>query len=261
VTIGQVTSAPANECGGQFDLIQPTVTSGNSYVIPSTGGIAAWTVTSWSTSTTASPGQSMAVKIFRKIGDPITYQVVGHEGPHPLAAGLNTFPAHIAVKPGDVLGAYWTDLPMNLGGACDFQATGDSILYFGNTGLPDGGSASFLTDANFRLNASAELTPTSEFSLGKVKANPNGTATLPVNVPNPGQLNAKGNGVRASSTGAVSAKKVSGPGKVKLVIRAAGKSAQKLADTGKLTLKTKIVFTPTGGAANTQMRKIKLRRK
>jgi len=255
VTIGQVPAVAQDACDVEpIDLVQPTVTSGTSYVVPSSGGIAAWTVTSWSTRTSPFPGQSMALKMFRKVSDPVTYQVVGHDGPRALAPGLNSFPAHVVVKPGDVLGLNYVS-----GGSCAFQAPGEPILY--NPGsLADGGSAAFTPDTDFRVNESAELTPTSDISFGKVKSNPNGTATLPVNVPNPGQLKAKGNGVNASSAGAVSATKVKSPGRVKLRIRARGKSARKLADTGKVTLKAKIVFTPTGGIASTTKKKIKLHR-
>lgn len=255
VTIGQLAPGTAvPECTGQFDLVQPTVTSGNSYVVPSTGGVSSWTVTSWSTNASSDPGQLMALKMFRKVGDPASYKAIGHEGPHTLTAGLRTFPANIQVKAGDLLGAQFA----GAAGACAFQVLGNTIFYRDGE-LADGASGAFLTDTPYRLNATAEVTPTSDFTLGKLKRKANGTAVLTVSVPNPGQLTVSGKGVKASATGAVAAEKVTAAGNVKLVIRAKGKKKRKLAETGKVTVKPTITFTPTGGAASTESRKIKLR--
>jgi hypothetical protein len=255
-TIGQLAPdvPPTDSCAsGPFDVLQPTVTSGNGYVVPSTGGIGNWTVTSWSTNNRAAAGDSMGLKMFRKVGDPDVYKVVGHEGPHPLASGRNTFSAHVQVQPGDVLGVH------SGGGDCAFDAPGNSILFVPGADLPDGGAAQFDSDFPYLLNETAEVTPTSDFTLGKVKAKPNGTATLQVNVPNPGDLTVAGKGVKGSA-GAVSAKHVNA-GTVKLVIRAKGKTKEKLVDSGKVTVKPKIQYTPTGGSPNVEKKKVKLRRK
>ena len=56
VTIGQLPSdaPPSTECvTAQSDRVQSTVTSGNSYVVPNTGGVTNWTLTSWSHFATA----------------------------------------------------------------------------------------------------------------------------------------------------------------------------------------------------------------
>ena len=94
VTIGQV-GPPDNPCSSGFDWVQPTVTSGNSYVVPSTGGVVSWTVKSWTTYGGAAGG-SMTMKIWRKVADPATYRAVGHAGPESVTPGGtagNTFPA------------------------------------------------------------------------------------------------------------------------------------------------------------------------
>jgi hypothetical protein len=256
VTIGQLApNVPVEDscADGPFDLLQPTVTSGNVYVVPSTGGVSNWTVTSWSTNNRGAAGATMGLKMFRKVGDPDVYKVVGHEGPHPLQSGGNTFPAHLQVQPGDVLGAH------SGGGDCAFGSVGDPILFLTGADLPDGGQAPFDSDSDFRLNATAEVTPTNEFTLGKPKAKPNGTAVVTLSLPNPGDLSVAGKGVKGAVS-AVSAKQVNA-GSVKVVIRAKGKNKRKLADTGKVTVKPKITFTPTSGTATTVTRKIKLRRR
>ena len=48
---------------------------------------------------------------------------------------------------------------------------------------------------------------------------------------------------------------------MELTIRAKGKKKLKLNDTGKVKVKPKITYTPTGGAPNTQSRKVKLRKR
>lgn len=54
------------------------MSSGNTYVVPAAG-----TLTSWSHPARAGDGQQLTMKIFRKIADPATYQVVGHDEPRP----------------------------------------------------------------------------------------------------------------------------------------------------------------------------------
>jgi Ca2+-binding RTX toxin-like protein len=152
VTLGQLSPDPSTSfCFGPMDEAQPTVTSGNTYVVPGTG-----TITSWSHNARAGDGQTFTMKVFRKIAEPGTYMVVGHDGPRPLAAGaLNTFPVSIPVKPGDVLG-------LNNGSPvathCGFPVMGESYL-FRNGNLADGESGDFSSFPGFRLNISAVFEP------------------------------------------------------------------------------------------------------
>ena len=68
----------------------------------------------------------LTMKVFRKVADPATYMVVGHDGPRPLTPGtLNTFPANVPVEPGDVLGVNSAVPAMT---ACSFFASGESRL-------------------------------------------------------------------------------------------------------------------------------------
>jgi hypothetical protein len=70
-----------------------------------------------------------------------------------------------------------------------------------------------------------------------------------------------GKGVKGSSAGAIASKKIGAAGKVKVVIRAKGANAAKLNQSGKVTVKAKITYTPTGGTPLTEKKKVKLRRK
>ena len=105
--------------------------------------------------------------------------------------------------------------------------------------------------------------PSNAFTLGEITRNKRkGTATLTVNVPNPGDLTASGKGVTASgASGAVISKAVIAPGAAQLLIKAKGKKKRKLNDTGKVKLNVAITFTPTGGDPSTQSLKVKLKKK
>jgi hypothetical protein len=255
VTIGQLAPDPASvTCASTFDRTQLTVTSGNTYVVPGAG-----TITSWSHNARAGAGQTLTMKVFRKVADPARYMVVGHDDRPNLTEGVvNTFPASIPVKPGDVIGLNNpTPGPVT---ACLFSAPG-SIL-FRSASLADGEQGDFTTSAlDRRVNVSAVFVPSNAFTLGKVKRNEKkGTATLTATVPNPGELTGSGKGVKVASAAVIS-KTVSAPGEVKLKIRAKGKKKATLNETGKVKVKPKITYTPTGGDPATQSRKLKLKKR
>ena len=249
VTIGQVGVPVVSLCETGSDLAQPSVTAGNSYVVPGTG-----TITSWTTYGGPNPGLPLTMKVFRLVTPPATYQAVGHAGPQPVAAngtGGNTFPANIQVKSGDVLG---------LDGAsyCLLDRPGEHYIYYVGS-LADGGPPqTFGTASNFRLNVQATFVPDNSFNAGKVKRNKNnGTATVSFNLPNAGVLAGSGSGAKVSSASAIESKTVAA-GTAKLKVKAKGSKRQTLNQTGKVTLKLKITYTPTGGDARTQKLKLKL---
>ncbi len=251
VTIGQVGDSAAN-CTVQ-DFAQKSVASGTSYVVPLPG-----TITSWTMQPSAAPGQQFTMKIYRKIAEPETYQVVGHAGPQTLTpSGVGyTFPANIPVKPGDLLGFH----NFTPDSDCAFSPSPDDRILLSATDLADGASGPFGADSGYRLNIQATLAPDNVFSLGGIQRNKKkGTATLTVNnLPNPGELTASGKGVNAAGAAVVS--KAVTPGTASLLIKAKGKKKRKLNDTGKAKLNAAITFTPTGGDPRTQSLKVKLKK-
>jgi len=128
VTLGQLApGVPASECSGSVptDVLQPTVTGGNPYVVPSAGRIKSWTNQSAS-----DPGQILTFKVYRPT-EGLTYTVVGHDGPHPLtASAANTFTTSIAVQAGDVIGLHYGDNTAET--ACSFNA---EDTYFERSGV------------------------------------------------------------------------------------------------------------------------------
>jgi hypothetical protein len=76
-------------------------------------------------------------------------------------------------------------------------------------------------------------------------------------LPNPGELTALGNGVKAASARAVLGKSVTA-GPAQLLIKAGGKKKRKLNETGKVSLNVAITYTPTNGDPGTRSVKVKL---
>jgi hypothetical protein len=264
VTIGQVSdpySSPDDYCTVGYDWVQPTVNSGNSFVVPAIPGIASLAVTSWTTWGGPEPNEQMTMKVFRPVpGQTDRYQAVGHAGPQTVSPGGtagNTFPANIPVKPGDLLGLHATTRDW-----CLFTAPGESNFYYLGD-LADNASAAFTSyPAGQRLNIQAVVSPSNAFSIvGTQRNKKKGTATLTATVPNPGELIGSGKGVKvAGASGAVISKTVTAPGKVKLTIRAKGKKKATLNETGKVKVKPNITYTPTGGDPSTQSIKVKLKK-
>jgi hypothetical protein len=255
VTIGQLApiGSVLSDCGSPRDRVQPTVTSGNGYVVPVAG-----TITSWSIDANANPGQMLAMKVWRRVAGS-TYTAVGHDGPRNLISGtINTFPASVAVKPGDVLGLGTPAPPSDP--SCSFAVPGETYLVRVGD-LADGESGDFNdTEPGYRLNITAVVAPTNAFTLGDVKRNKKkGTATLTVDVPNPGELTASGKGASASGAAVTSKAVTAGP--AQLLIRATGKKKRKLKAKGKVKLNLAVNYTPTGGDLASQSIKVKLKKK
>jgi hypothetical protein len=257
--IGQLApgNPPSSTCSiSPRDDLQPTVTSGKSYAVPA-GGQA---ITSWSTNASVEVGQMLEMKVFRKVGDPAIYSVVGHDGPRPIApATLNTFPANVPVQPGDLLGFQHVNAA-DVDSACFFTAPGDTNAVRDGD-LADGQSGDFSittpdTDARINISAVVGFKPSNAFDFGKLTRNKKkGVATLPVEVPGPGSifLTGKGLGGPAGQRHARAASKhakitVKGKGTVKVRIRAKGKAKRRLNRTGKVKLKAKITYVPDGTA-------------
>jgi hypothetical protein len=254
VTIGQL--APVNSpiaCSLNTDRLSPTVTSGNSFVVPGTG-----TITSWSHNATMGANQQLTMKLFRKVGDPATYTALAHDTRALTASTLNTFPTSIPVRPGDVLGSN----SLSTGATACTVAVANEPYLIRNPGLADGESQPFTPITGSRLNISAVFEPTNTFTLGGTTRNKKkGTATITADLPNAGELTASGNGVKAASAGQAVISKSVTVGQAQLLIKAKGKKNKTLNETGKVKLKVAITYTPTGGDPSTQSTKLKLRKR
>lgn len=96
------------------------------------------------------------------------------------------------------------------------------------------------------------------FSLGK-KVKPNskkGTATLSVKVPGAGTLTLAGKQLVKQKK----SRKAATTGTIKLLVKAKGKAKKALGRKGKAKVKATVTFTPAGGTAASQVKKIVLRK-
>jgi hypothetical protein len=131
----------------------------------------------------------------------------------------------------------------------DYKARVAPACVGGAAGTPDIGAYEFAT-------VSPPIPACGKFTLGALKRNKKkGTAKLTVTVPGSGAVVLSGKGLKKSSVTASSS------GNDTLTLKAKGKAKHKLAAKGKIKLKTTISFTPTGGTANTQTAKLKLKEK
>jgi hypothetical protein len=236
-------------CPTNLDIAQVAIGSGNPYVVPGTG-----TVTSWTTFGGPTAAQQLTMKIFRAVpGQAGQYEVVGHAGPQMIAVGGtagNAFPANIAVRPGDLLGFHTA----TISNACYLPGDmSDQGTYFmGN--LNDGQSNGFTPLVDVRLNISAIFEPDNAFRIASTQRNKKrGTATITVELPNPGDLTATGIGARAS--------KVVAAGTAQIIVNATGKKKRKLQKRGKVKLPVSLTYTPTGGNASSQQLPLVLKKK
>jgi hypothetical protein len=150
-TIGQL--APngftSYGCAAPEDLVQPTVTSGTAYAVPSGGA----TITSWSTHADSTAGVMFTFKVFRPAGGS-NFTVVAHDGPHAIAPNMtDTFPVNIAVQPGDLIGYH----NLTSSSPCAFAGGSDPMLYLGGD-IQDGTTGGpFNSSSGWRLNLTAEV--------------------------------------------------------------------------------------------------------
>jgi hypothetical protein len=252
VTLGQLApSPPSPDCSATpppgVDYLQPSITGGNLYIARQAG-----TITSWSTRSSGG-GATYVFKIFRRTTDPDVFQVIAHAPPRSLAAGVNTVPVDIAVRSGDMIGINES------GGAnsCTFLQPGDGVLTRGGS-LSDGTSGQFAPRNDVRLNLSAVLIPSNHFIIAAVtRDRQRGSATVIVNVSNPGVLTLSGKGLKKGHV----SKNVAVAGTVQFQIASAGARKRRLEKTGKVAVIPTMTFFPAGGDPASTTFTLKLRKR
>lgn len=245
VTIGQLpTAAPSPRCTVDADYLQPSVTGGNLYIARQAG-----TITSWSTNSFNS-GATYVFKVFRRTSDPDVFQVIARSEPHSLLPGLNTVPVSIPVRSGDMIGINESGAP----NSCTFVMPGDSVLSHPGD-LSDGAAGEFSAVEDVRLNLSAVLVPSNEFTLGTVtRDRRRGSASLTAYVSNPGLVTISGKGLKRQV-----AKTVAVPGPVPFQIASAGSFKRRLERKGKVAVNPTVTFYPAGGDPASKSITVRLR--
>jgi hypothetical protein len=266
VTVGSNLDRAPNSphlCGmAQCTLIQETLPA----TATASGGLIArvnGTVVTWRVRVGATTGP-VSLRVIRRLG--------GN-----LFAGVGT--STPVTPPANATSAYPTQLPIAIGETIGFNCcTGNQVVEVIAPGtapvwfpaLADGGSGRppDNTFPNTELALNADIEPTSAFTILKAKSKPGGKVRITAQVPNPGLFAAGNKSAKVAGTAAGRKKtkylkgidtRVSAPGPAVLVVQSTKAARSVLADKGRLKAKLKLSFTPTGGAASTQVRKVKLK--
>jgi hypothetical protein len=281
----------ATEIGSTFDpgtsscgnlLLQSVSPPADTYAAPTAG-----VISSWSYQASSVPVQ-LQLKVGRVAGTN-QFTIVGESTVETASSTLNSFLTRIPVQAGDLIGIR-PILVEGMGIPCIRVMSGYSYsAYVMGSDLSPGTTATFNPPVpNIQLDVAANLEPDGDrdgfgdetqdrclgvpgpmdgcpdnaFTFGKPKRKKGkGTATLVVNLPNPGELVAAGNGVKVPSADRAVISRSVGAGQAELLIKAAGKKKRKLNETGMVKLNVAVTYTPTGGQANTQSLKVKLKKK
>lgn len=105
--------------------------------------------------------------------------------------------------------------------------------------------------------------PSNRFTIGKVRLDPkDGTALLPLRLPDPGAVRLSGHGVALLSPGAKHhALIVRRAGTLSLRIGAAGSKLRELEISGRTEVRLAITFAPSGGRPRTEVHRLRLKRR
>jgi hypothetical protein len=128
-------------------------------------------------------------------------------------------------------------------------------------------SCFFGTDSDllfFLDGTAAPYPPPNQFKFGHLTRNKKkGTAKLTVVVPGPGTLKLTGMGLvkqRPARRARVPGRAVAAAGRVKLLVKAKGRKRKKLNRTGRVKVKAKVTYKPSGGTARVERRRITLKK-
>jgi hypothetical protein len=141
------------------------------------------------------------------------------------------------------------------------QTRGDRVLPFPSAVAADPGGAVYVADADAsRILCLGEPGSTpcvrNLFGFGDLKLDRNrGTASLGVNVPGPGWLRLRGNGVKSVRRDAEAA------GMISLPIRPRSGTRRVLNLEGKVRLRVRVMYVPTNGGPHTKTKRIELRQR
>jgi hypothetical protein len=181
-------------------------------------------------------------------------------GSHVYASGnwLNVGGDPTADYLADFDGTSWKPVGTDGAGNGSLTAKGESfamfggVLHIGGNFTKAGGDTLAQFIARF-TGVPAPVPPSNVATLGKVKANKaNGTAKLSVAVPGAGAVTVAGKGIKELTEAPTAA------GTVVLKIKPKSSLLKKLRDHGKAKVKVTVTYTPTGGAARSETKKVKL---
>jgi hypothetical protein len=287
-TIGQ-TGAPDFPCSNRA-FVQRDLTSGPSYS-PSSYGV----ITAWSAQANDNAGQTLQLAVFRQDSGVLQYTILRRDSVRTLANlnGLNTYTGlRLPIDAGQLIGVYQ---PPGSTADCEFNPGGGNNVAFSPLGDPPDNVPTDYDglDSGWRVNAQAVVEPDadrdvfgdetqdrcvgtagpfsgcpSEVTLGKPKGK-KGKIIVTATVPGAGTLRvgvasdpalataARGKALRPVTRTLTATTRQ----KARLVLKLTKRAKKKLQRKGKLGLKIKAVYTPSGGPPSSTTRKARVKSK
>jgi hypothetical protein len=248
---------PAHQCTVANTALIPAVLAPGGLGSPVKGTVVSFQVK------TGAQTAPLQFRVLRPAGGAYTGEGTSAPVTPPINQISPAYPVSLPIQPGDLIGLNCCQGGHNnnltatssVGNFASWGTSPYALLGDGETRAPDA------TQMGAVL-VSAEVAPDNSFSFGHVqRSKKKGTATLTLNLPNPGDLTASGNGVKAASAGRAVISKSVTAGPTKLLIKAKGKKKKTLNATGKVKLKVAVTYTPTLGDAHTRSVKVKLIKK
>jgi hypothetical protein len=242
------TNCSGTPCTTANQSLSPSHTASGGLASPVAGVVVSWRAAS------LGAVANISLRILRPTGGPDSFTGVGTSAATTVA-GM-AIPTVLPIQIGDLLG-------LNVGSGSSGMVLGSagaaSQLYWTLPPLGDGETRAG-SHGPVETLVQATIDPFSAFSFDRTARNKkNGTATVSLSVPNPGQLAYSGAGLNIAEKAA--SKPITAPGTVSFLIKAAGKKMKKLNSRGKVKVTPTFTFTPLGGNPNPESISIVLRKK
>ena len=269
VTIGSNLSGDPSvpsSCSPPCTMVQAAFPAGNQApagpASPVNGTIVAWRIR------VGPDSGPLALRVIKRLSGGLSTGAGTSATVTPPTNATSTFSTNLPIAIGEPIGIdccgapFSPDIVANLTGG-----TRESWL----PPLPDGdpGQAPTFTSQFYSIQMNADIEPTSAFT-ATVAPKKGGKVQVTANLPNPGTLAAGTKNDAGLASAAAKGKKVvylkrmtaqvSAPGAATLVVKASKAARRQLVQRGRLRVKLKLVFTPTGGASSTQVTKVNLKR-
>jgi hypothetical protein len=210
---------------------------------------------------------------------PVAFRVLRHLNTGSLFTGAAT--SATVTPPPSSTTPYTTQLPIKAGDLIGINCCQTLSNYFGSAvggemirwgpALADGDPGRNPNGSGIlEITVNADIEPTSAFTISAIKPGKGGKLTVTATLPNPGTLEGgdKNDASLATAAGKKKSKYLQHASMpvgvanqtIRILLKPTKLARSVLAEKGKLKVKAKVVFTPTGGNPSSQVIKAKLKR-
>jgi len=220
------------------------------------------TITTWRIRTGITPGPA-ALRVVRPLAGGLYTSGSATPQVTPTANAISDYAAQLPIQRGDLIGVDCC----GAGGATFFTASTPQTtrLDFEPGPLAAGPGTAPGGSDNFEVLVNADIEPTSAFTVTKVRRSKGSSISVTAQLPNPGTLIA--GDPHDYALGAPGGKPLllkagqteAGEGSVTVKTRTTQLTRDRLARRGRLKMRVKVLFTPTGGLPSAHLLKVKLK--